>query len=91
MVEKYLISPDFFANYIIYHQSASDLAILRLQYLYHSIKSPHSLKLYLVNPCGAEQEALIVLLADNPFAGRIASPLVDSDSGETALNKLVTE
>ncbi|KAD5318262.1 hypothetical protein E3N88_18208 [Mikania micrantha] len=35
-----------------------------------------SLELYLVNPCGAEQESLIVLLADNPFAGRIASPLV---------------
>ncbi|KAD4386248.1 hypothetical protein E3N88_26417 [Mikania micrantha] len=34
-----------------------------------------SLELYLVNPCGAEQESLIVLLANNPFAGRIASPL----------------
>ncbi|KAD4178969.1 hypothetical protein E3N88_27560 [Mikania micrantha] len=32
-------------------------------------------ELYLVNPCAAEQEPLIVLLADNPFAGRIASPL----------------
>ncbi|KAD3642045.1 hypothetical protein E3N88_31269 [Mikania micrantha] len=39
-----------------------------------------SLELYLVNPCGAEQESLIVLLADNPFAGRIASPLVSSDN-----------
>ncbi|KAD3069200.1 hypothetical protein E3N88_37080 [Mikania micrantha] len=41
-----------------------------------SIKKSSSLELYLVNPCGAEQESLIVLLADNPFAGRIASPLV---------------
>ncbi|KAD5803672.1 hypothetical protein E3N88_15032 [Mikania micrantha] len=32
-----------------------------------------------VTPCGAEQEALIVLLADNPFAGRIASPLDNGD------------
>ncbi|KAD6454189.1 hypothetical protein E3N88_08895 [Mikania micrantha] len=37
----------------------------------------------------SQAEALIVLLADNPFAGRIASPLVDSDSGETALHKLI--
>ncbi|KAD5803120.1 hypothetical protein E3N88_14480 [Mikania micrantha] len=36
-------------------------------------------ELYLVNPCAAEQEPLIVLLADNPFAGRIASPLVNGD------------
>ncbi|KAD2393633.1 hypothetical protein E3N88_40610 [Mikania micrantha] len=32
-------------------------------------------ELYQVNPCAAEQEPLIVLLADNPFAWRIASPL----------------
>ncbi|KAD4888602.1 hypothetical protein E3N88_20675 [Mikania micrantha] len=38
-----------------------------------------SRELYLVNPCGAEQESLIVLLADNPFAGRIASPLDNGD------------
>ncbi|KAD2805343.1 hypothetical protein E3N88_38720 [Mikania micrantha] len=43
------------------------------------IKKSSSLELYLVNPCGAEQESLIVLLADNPFAGRIASPLGNSD------------
>ncbi|KAD2393865.1 hypothetical protein E3N88_40842 [Mikania micrantha] len=36
-------------------------------------------ELYLVNPCAAEQEPLIVLLADNPFAGRIASPLGNGD------------
>ncbi|KAD2806136.1 hypothetical protein E3N88_39513 [Mikania micrantha] len=36
-------------------------------------------ELYLVNPCAAEQEPLIVLLADNPFAGRIASPLDNGD------------
>ncbi|KAD4179288.1 hypothetical protein E3N88_27879 [Mikania micrantha] len=38
-----------------------------------------SLELYLVNPCGAEQESLIVLLADNPFARRVAPPLDNSD------------
>ncbi|KAD4180121.1 hypothetical protein E3N88_28712 [Mikania micrantha] len=36
-------------------------------------------ELYLVNPCVAEQKTLIVLLVDTPFAGRIASPLGDSD------------
>ncbi|KAD4584589.1 hypothetical protein E3N88_22190 [Mikania micrantha] len=36
-------------------------------------------ELYLVNPCVAEQKTLIVLLVDTTFAGRIASPLGDSD------------
>ncbi|KAD3066358.1 hypothetical protein E3N88_34238 [Mikania micrantha] len=36
-------------------------------------------ELYLVNPYVAEQKTLIVLLVDTPFAGRIASPLGDSD------------
>ncbi|KAD4584155.1 hypothetical protein E3N88_21756 [Mikania micrantha] len=43
------------------------------------------LELYLVNPCVAEQKTLIVLLVDTPFTGRIASPLVNSNSGEDAL------
>ncbi|KAD4982484.1 hypothetical protein E3N88_19155 [Mikania micrantha] len=44
-------------------------------------------ELYLVNPCAAEQEPLIVLLADNPFAGRIASPL---DNGDNAVRMHLT-
>ncbi|KAD6118742.1 hypothetical protein E3N88_10013 [Mikania micrantha] len=43
------------------------------------------LKLYLVNPCVAEQKTLIVLLVDTPFDGRIASSLLCADVSNSNL------
>ncbi|KAD6794786.1 hypothetical protein E3N88_05682 [Mikania micrantha] len=64
------------------HQESSQqvlIVVLTADIRQISIKKSSSIELYLVNPCGAEQESLIVLLADNPFAGRIASPLDNGD------------
>ncbi|KAD5317791.1 hypothetical protein E3N88_17737 [Mikania micrantha] len=87
------ISPDFFAVRESYFSSLRDRIQERL-YEFRSSFCPQNFsglvtiitvskvlirELYLVNPCAAEQEPLIVLLADNPFAGRIASPLDNSD------------
>ncbi|KAD4586568.1 hypothetical protein E3N88_24169 [Mikania micrantha] len=74
MHEKYLRFPDFFAVREALFGSA-----LRTE-LYHRTVSQNSkvliTELYLVNPCGAEQKTLIVLLTDNPFVGSLQLPLV---------------
>ncbi|KAD5961424.1 hypothetical protein E3N88_12897 [Mikania micrantha] len=65
------ISPDFFA--------VREAHFLFLRVITITVSKVLIRELYLVNPCAAEQEPLIVLLADNPFAGRIASPLDNGD------------
>ncbi|KAD4179282.1 hypothetical protein E3N88_27873 [Mikania micrantha] len=81
------ISPDFFAVCETLFGFSSRLMIVKTMSLTLDVQKDlivslsqyqksSSLELYLVNPCGAEQESLIVLLADNPFAGRVAPPMV---------------
>ncbi|KAD4586479.1 hypothetical protein E3N88_24080 [Mikania micrantha] len=75
MHEKYLRFPDFFAvREALFGSSSRYPSDLNKNTI--TVSKVLISELYLVNPCEAEQKTLIVLLADNPFAGSLQLPLV---------------